>query len=78
VDCITDGAVGAGFYGCVYVSTLLSVNSNIWDDCFRYAYLEYGTEEEASEAAKKHRSTELAGQKLYVIKSMTVRAESFG
>lgn len=54
------------------------LTANVRHVCFRHAYVEYGTEEEASEAAKKHRGAELAGQKLYVIKTMTVRAESFG
>jgi len=40
--------------------------------------MEYASEADAVEAAKKHQDVELGGQKLYVIKSMTERLLSFG
>jgi len=40
--------------------------------------MEYASEAEAVEAAKKYQDVELDGQRLYVIKSMTDRMMSFG
>jgi len=44
----------------------------------RYAYMEYATEADATEAAKKYQDVELEGHRLYVIKAMTERMMSFG
>jgi len=40
--------------------------------------MEYVSETDAAEAAKKYQDVELDGQRLYVIKSMTERMMSFG
>jgi len=40
--------------------------------------MEYASETDATEAAKKYQDVELEGHKLYVIKSMTDRMMSFG
>lgn len=44
----------------------------------RYAYVEYPSEAETVEAVAQHKDMELGGQKLYIIKSMTERKETFG
>lgn len=43
-----------------------------------YAYVEYPSEAETVEAVAQHKDMELGGQKLYIIKSMTERKETFG
>lgn len=43
-----------------------------------YAYMEYASETDTAEAAKKYQDVELEGHKLYVIKAMTERMMSFG
>jgi len=40
--------------------------------------MEYASETDATEAAKKYQDVELDGHRLYVIKSMTDRMMSFG
>jgi len=40
--------------------------------------MEYTSETDATEAAKKYQDVELDGHRLYVIKSMTDRMMSFG
>jgi len=40
--------------------------------------MEYATEADAMEAAKKYQDVEIDGHRLYVIKSMTDRMMSFG
>jgi len=40
--------------------------------------MEYATEADATEAAKKYQDVELEGHRLYVIKAMTERMMSFG
>lgn len=43
-----------------------------------YAYVEYASAAEVSEAVERHKELELGEQKLYIIKSMTERKEAFG
>jgi len=58
----------------------MSASVSVLSDCVncRYAYMEYVSETDAAEAAKKYRDVELDGHKLYVIKSMTDRMMGFG
>ena len=91
--CIPEQSIGSGWLGmylwdtCViklfHVSYLTYHPATLCmsdTDCFtcRYAYMEYATETDAAEAVKKYQDVELEGHRLYVIKAMMERMNSFG